>query len=88
MLDAHSDMWGMGEDSVFAGHLNNFLPSLIDAMESDLERHGSLTNTTRVVADFGEFVLKEMSDICSYTTGKRNSFIVDKHLGNFVNIGR
>ena len=88
MLDAHPDIWGMGEDSVFFGHLKHFLPDLFETMSTDSEAADQLTQTSMIVSNYGQFVLQEMSDICYHTTGKRSNFIVDTRLNNFMNVGK
>ena len=87
MLDAHPEIWGMGEDSVFSGHLDRFLPNLLDAISNDSEENRTMEETARLVADYGKFVEKEMSQICLSTTGNRSKYIIDKHLANFMNVG-
>ena len=87
MLDAHPEIWGMGEDSVFSGHLEYFFPALLDATSTDSKGNQTTEETVKVVADYGKFVIKEMSQACLAATGKTSRYIVDKHLANFANIG-
>ena len=89
MLDAHLKIWGMGEDSVFSGHLESFLLALQNATSIDSrESQKTMEETVKVVADYGKFVIKEMSQTCLSATGKVSRHIVDKHLANFLNIGK
>ena len=87
MLDAHPEIWGMGEDSVFSGHLEPFLLALENAISIDTGGNQTTGETIKVVANYGKFVIKEMSQASLSTTGKVSRYIVDKHLANFINIG-
>jgi hypothetical protein len=37
MLDAHPNIWGMGEDSIFNGRLNSFRTDLVAAASNNRE---------------------------------------------------
>ena len=88
MLDAHPEIWGMGEDSVFSGHLESFLVALQNAMSIDSGRNQTTEETVEVIANYGNFTINEMSQACLSTTGQVSRYIVDKHLANFINIGK
>ena len=87
ILDAHHNIWSLGRSSVFAGHLQYVLPVLLEITSLDTDSDGQHEKLAAVLADYGEFVLKEMSILCFEATGNYSQHIVDSHWGNIYNLG-
>lgn len=88
MLDAHPQIWGLGEDSV----LNTQLPRFRNSFVKEISK-GDLSAANAVVAESGDDILKKMKEILAadpaLTPKKKASIrrIVDKMLFNYNNIG-
>jgi hypothetical protein len=62
MLDAHPNIWGMGEDSIFNGRLNSFRTDLVAAASNNRE-------VRKVVNKHGNAIVQEMFKL-AHTTEK------------------
>jgi tetratricopeptide (TPR) repeat protein len=60
MLDAHPNIWGMGEDSLFNGRLNSFRTDLVAAASQHNE-------VRKVVSKHGNVIVKEMMKLAETT---------------------
>eukprot|EP01036_Dinobryon_divergens_P022684 gene22684-30966_t len=85
MLDAHSQIWGMGEDSVFNGNISSFRDRLVAA-----GNQGGQPAMEKVVLDYGAATVRKMRDLAA--GGRRNEsrrvkHVIDKMLFNYRNIG-
>jgi hypothetical protein len=82
MLDAHPNIWGMGEDSTFNANLSHFRDQLVAASSStDIP-----TSVSDIINDYGTAVIKDMIQLSS-NENKTIFHIVDKMLTNYRNIG-
>ena len=79
MLDAHSEIWGMGEDSVFNAHLADLRDSIVRASEKDgpgrtnvPEGESNMPETAKVVKTFGNKIVKKMLDLAKNSSKLTN----------------
>jgi len=56
MLDAHSEVWGMGEDSFFNGNISLFRDRLVQARDVDA--------VEKLVLNYGRVVATKMKKTC------------------------
>jgi len=90
MLDAHPDIWGMGEDSVFNVHLPNFRDEVVKSVSDGVKGMKSLK---KVIEKHGKYVENVMIELARNSTTLSNKpkkirHIVDKMLFNYRNIGK
>jgi hypothetical protein len=89
MLDAHSQIWGMGEDSIFNGNLTMFRDELVDASNRKLDDDKPVED---VIKNFGKKTAIRMKNqaiksIKNQGKIKNLKHVVDKMLFNYRNIG-
>lgn len=89
MLNAHKDMWGIGEESIFNGNLNSFRNDLVKAIDS-----GDINKLRDSINKHGKFVEKNMLTKAEdqYLDAYNSSapkflHVIDKMLFNYRNIG-
>ena len=96
MLDAHADIWGLGEDSIFNGKLPVFRNELVAAV-SDPQ---GVDAVQRVVLKHSRIIVDRMLNMAKEDMAKSNAVkvkaktkssklkhVVDKMLFNYRNIG-
>eukprot|EP01041_Mallomonas_annulata_P009596 gene9596-19948_t len=88
MLDAHKEIYGMGEDTIF-GVKTNILQGILMKYQG---KENIRENLTKDVVAFGDYITDEMrslADITTINTTKKGQIkhVVDKNLFNFWNIG-
>jgi tetratricopeptide (TPR) repeat protein len=103
MLDAHPEIFGMGEDSVFNAHLSDLRDGIVAASEEDqrdrqvnMEAGGvTMPATAKTVNKFGKLVTRKMLSLAKNATTASGKMakegevkhVVDKMLFNYRNIG-
>ena len=103
MLDAHSEIWGMGEDSVFNSNLAELRDSVVKASEIDgpgrtnaPEGESNMPETAKVIRTFGNKIVDLAKNSSKLTNPKSEpakksgnvKHVVDKMLFNYRNIGK
>ena len=90
MLDAHKEIYGIGEESVF----NPYIPLIRDAIVQVLTKSAEdIDGIKRVVDKYGKKVVSEMLEVAKNDTKASNKNagkikrVVDKMLFNYRNIG-
>eukprot|EP01036_Dinobryon_divergens_P036186 gene36186-47054_t len=89
MLDAHGEIWGMGEDSVFNPVLDELRNDLVEVLSKSGKTNDAVK---KVVQKYGKRVVAKMLSLASTATtnttrsGKVKR-VVDKMLFNYRNIG-
>lgn len=91
MLDAHQDILGTGEDSIFNLNLDSFRNAVVKTISG-----GDLKKLQKVIQKHGSYVEKHMLEVAwnasSTDSAKRKSRadtrVVDKMLFNYRNIGK
>lgn len=86
MLDAHTEIFGIGEDSIFNGQLNNIRNNVVAAVQISQDK------VRQAVDEDSKIVLKKMllkANQSSDDTKKRQRVkrVVDKMLFNYRNVG-
>ncbi len=99
MLDTHSQIWGMGEDSVFNANLTVLRDNMVKATDS-------ISAMEKVLLDYGRSTVRNMKEMVKQSINqdlhkfkgskgstkdkslKQMKYIVDKMLFNYRNIGK
>lgn len=89
MLDAHKDIWGMGEDSIFNVNLPKFRDEIVVAVNDAINGKKQMKS---IIRKHGKYIEARMIEQArNFTTGmgltNHISHVVDKMLFNFRNIG-
>lgn len=93
MLDAHPNVWGMGEDSIFNGNLPKLRDEMVTASET-----GGHASVEEVILGNAEYTIRKMKDrarshfaknpeLYGNRTIKSVKKITDKMLFNYKNLG-
>lgn len=97
ILDSHSSIWGLGEDSIFNAHLEALRSGLVDLGRSNK----GLSDLQATVSKYGTFIISEMKTVAKLSMKNYNSSsdgntktsknsvkrILDKMLFNYRSIG-
>jgi hypothetical protein len=75
MLDAHSQVWGMGEDSVFNGNLAKFRDGLVPLFT---DATGTIEKAQEYIEGYAEMITERMHQLASDSLADSNPEQVDR----------
>lgn len=78
MLDAHNDVWGMGEDSVFNANLPLLRDEIVGAITSDR----GVDHLQTIIEKHGKYVIKKMTEMAMKDIARTPNLIDDQKDGN------